>query len=74
MRSVPRLTVEGLKLPRLDTIEGNVPNLLALPAGCSFAPRCDYAIPECSAAEIPLIAVDDEQFSRCIRFDRVGVE
>jgi oligopeptide/dipeptide ABC transporter ATP-binding protein len=74
LRSVPRLTVEGLKLRRLDTIEGNVPNLLALPAGCSFAPRCDYAIPECSAAEIPLIAVDDEQFSRCIRFDRVGME
>ena len=74
LRSVPRLTAEGLKLRRLDTIEGNVPNLLALPAGCSFAPRCDYVIPECSAAEIPLIAVDDEQFSRCIRFDRVGME
>ena len=72
LRSVPRLTVEGLKLHRLDTIEGNVPNLLVLPAGCSFAPRCHYAIPECTAAGIPLFAVDDEQSSRCIRFDRVG--
>jgi peptide/nickel transport system ATP-binding protein len=74
LRSVPRLTVEGLKIHRLDTIEGNVPNLLTLPAGCSFAPRCHYAIPECSAAEVPLIAVDDEQSSRCIRYDRVGRE
>ena len=74
LRSVPRLTVEGLKLHRLDTIEGNVPNLLALPPGCSFAPRCQYAIPECSADEIPLIAIDEGRSSRCIRFDRVGEE
>ncbi len=74
LRSVPRLTEEGLKRRRLDTIEGNVPNLLALPPGCSFAPRCQYAIPECSAAEIPLIAVDEEQSSRCIRFDHVGMK
>ena len=72
LRSVPRLTAEGLKLRRLDTIEGSVPNLLALPAGCSFAPRCHYAIPECTAAEIPLFAVDEQQSSRCIRFDSVG--
>ena len=72
LRSVPRLTAEGLRVRRLDTIEGNVPNLIALPAGCSFAPRCHYAIPDCRAAEIPLIAVDDEHSSRCICFDRVG--
>jgi oligopeptide/dipeptide ABC transporter ATP-binding protein len=74
LRSVPRLSAEGLKLHRLDTIEGNVPNLLALPRGCSFAPRCHYAIPECSDSEIPLIAIDEERSSRCIRYDRVGVE
>ena len=74
LRSVPRLTAEGLKRHRLDTIEGNVPNLLALPTGCSFAPRCHYAIRDCTASEIPLIAVDVERSSRCIRVDRVGVE
>src|SRR5215472_19239496 len=40
LRSVPRLTEEGLKQVRLRTIEGTVPNLLSLPRGCAFAPRC----------------------------------
>ena len=73
LRSVPRLTAEGLRLRRLDTIEGNVPSLFGLPVGCSFAPRCHYAIPDCSAAEVPFITVEEEHSSRCIRFDRVGM-
>jgi oligopeptide/dipeptide ABC transporter ATP-binding protein len=72
LRSAPRLTEEGLRQHRLETIEGNVPNLLALPPGCSFAPRCHYAIAECAAGEIPLLAVNESHASRCIRFDRVG--
>lgn len=72
LRSVPRLTEEGLKLRRLETIEGAVPNLLHLPEGCKFAPRCAYVIDECTADEIPLVAVKDEHRARCIRSDRIG--
>lgn len=72
LRSVPRLTEEGLKLRRLETIEGAVPNLLHLPEGCKFAPRCGYVIAECKADEIPLLAVSDEHRARCIRSDRIG--
>ena len=32
----------------LDTIPGNVPNLLHLPDGCSFCPRCDRCGEECT--------------------------
>jgi oligopeptide/dipeptide ABC transporter ATP-binding protein len=39
--SVP---VPGLIKHELDTIQGNVPNLIALPAGCRFAPRCSARI------------------------------
>ncbi|HLF84091.1 MAG TPA: ABC transporter ATP-binding protein, partial [Blastocatellia bacterium] len=74
LRSVPRLTEEGLKLRRLETIEGTVPNLLHLPEGCEFAPRCAYVIDECRSSEIPLIAVNDEHRARCIRSDRIGDE
>ena len=74
LRSVPRLTEEGLKLRRLETIEGTVPNLLALPSGCKFAPRCSYVIEECTKDEIPLLDVSRERKSRCIRFERVGDE
>jgi oligopeptide/dipeptide ABC transporter ATP-binding protein len=71
LNSVPRLTAEGLLQKRLRTIEGNVPNLLRLPSGCSFRPRCDYAIPECESP-IPLLEVSESRASRCIRFERVG--
>ena len=72
LHSVPRLTEEGLKVRRLATIDGTVPSLLDLPAGCKFAPRCSYVIDECRQNEPALLAVNDEHASRCIRFDRVG--
>jgi peptide/nickel transport system ATP-binding protein len=36
------------------SIPGAPPNLLALPPGCSFAPRCAHARAECAAASPPL--------------------
>ena len=72
LRSVPRLTEEGLKLRRLETIEGTVPNLLHLPPGCKFAPRCAYVIDECTANEVELVPVDGDHRARCIRSDLVG--
>jgi oligopeptide transport system ATP-binding protein len=72
LRSVPSLTAQGIKRRRLETIEGTVPNLLHLPVGCKFAPRCAYVIDECLAADVPLLRVDDERRARCIRHDLVG--
>jgi len=39
---------------RLSTIEGVVPNLAELPAGCRFRERCSQAIAQCALAEPPL--------------------
>ncbi|HSE38566.1 MAG TPA: ABC transporter ATP-binding protein [Blastocatellia bacterium] len=72
LRSVPRLTEEGLRLRRLETIEGTVPNLLHLPSGCKFAPRCAYVIDACTANEIELLEVNGDHRARCIRPDQVG--
>jgi len=72
LRSVPSLTKQGIKHRRLETIEGSVPNLLHLPQGCKFAPRCAYVIDECTAADVPLLQVDHERRARCIRRDVVG--
>src|ERR1044071_6856429 len=60
LRSVPSLTAEGIKIRRLSTIEGTVPSLLDLPAGCKFAPRCPYVIDECTRGEPMLLAVNAE--------------
>lgn len=32
---------------KLHPIQGEPPNLADLPQGCSFQPRCNYAVPEC---------------------------
>jgi oligopeptide/dipeptide ABC transporter ATP-binding protein len=57
LRSVPRLgssrRTDETK-GRLYAIEGMVPNLLHLPQGCSFAPRCYKRTVECTLSEIPL--------------------
>lgn len=45
MASRPR---RGQRLRRLETIEGSVPSLLALPRGCPFANRCPLAQAKCS--------------------------
>jgi oligopeptide transport system ATP-binding protein len=74
LHSVPRLSEEGLRRKRLDTIEGTVPNLLALPEGCKFAPRCDYRIKDCTTGDIPLIEINQERKTRCLRYEAVGDE
>ncbi|WP_373926399.1 oligopeptide/dipeptide ABC transporter ATP-binding protein, partial [Enterobacter hormaechei] len=40
LNAVPRLDAEG---DALLTIPGNPPNLLRLPKGCPFQPRCPHA-------------------------------
>ena len=73
LRSVPRISKIGKeRQSRLETIEGTVPNLLHLPVGCSFAPRCNYRIQKCTEETIPLLDANDHHKSRCIRFDEVG--
>ncbi|MBI2772338.1 MAG: ABC transporter ATP-binding protein [Burkholderiales bacterium] len=62
--SVPRLDVER---GRLASIEGQVPNPLQRPPGCSFADRCPFAIAQCRAVDPPLRGVGVSHQSACIR-------
>jgi oligopeptide transport system ATP-binding protein len=45
LKSLPRVDRSGDD--RLATIPGFPPNLLELPAGCPFVPRCDFAVKRC---------------------------
>jgi oligopeptide/dipeptide ABC transporter ATP-binding protein len=49
----------------LQTIEGTVPSLQAVPAGCPFEPRCDLRIPQCARALPPLVQVSSGHWARC---------
>jgi len=66
LRSVPKLGSSRERKNRLDVIDGMVPNLLHLPPGCSFAPRCFKRTQECVEREIPLDPVGEHQHVRCI--------
>jgi oligopeptide/dipeptide ABC transporter ATP-binding protein len=48
LRSVPRL--DRPRQARLDPVEGQPPDLLRLPSGCAFAPRCRFAVDACAEA------------------------
>ena len=43
-RSIPRMDEDR---ETLETIKGIVPDLLYLPSGCPFHPRCEYAVERC---------------------------
>ena len=50
---------------RLSTIPGVVPNLLRLPQGCRFAPRCPMAGEGCRSCPPELEAVSAGHLARC---------
>ncbi len=62
-RSLPLLTDEERK--RLYAIRGVVPNLLKMPTGCAFAPRCDQAKTICHREPPPLVEVEQGHSVRC---------
>ncbi len=70
LNSVPRLDVPADR--KLEPIRGDVPNLMALPAGCAFRDRCDWAVERCGLDEPPLEEVYPGHGSACWERDKVG--
>ena len=52
---------------RLFAIRGQVSSPLAPPPGCAFEPRCDLAVPACSAMMPALVGTQPGREARCIR-------
>ncbi|MBM3947862.1 MAG: ABC transporter ATP-binding protein [SAR202 cluster bacterium] len=65
LKSVPRL--DESRKEKLDPIEGLPPLLINLPAACSFAPRCKYAIDKCRSEVPQLEMATDGHVSACFR-------
>jgi len=61
--AMPQLTPEDRS--DLRTIPGQPPDLLKLPEGCPFAPRCPLARDECAEVSMELTAVSPAQSSAC---------
>ena len=63
LASVPRL--DKPRKERLVPIDGQPPNLILLPPGCSFMPRCSYRMEICSKERPELRPVGDGHFTAC---------
>ena len=57
---------------RLKAIDGTVPNLAALPPGCSFAPRCPARMPVCDTVFPPVTQISGEHSVRCYLYPATG--
>lgn len=64
LSAVPRLDAEEGE--SLTTIPGNPPNLLRLPQGCPFQPRCAYAMDICAKAP-PLEPFGEGRLRACFK-------
>jgi oligopeptide/dipeptide ABC transporter ATP-binding protein len=66
MGSIPIL---GMIKERLEVIPGSVPNLVNLPQGCRFAPRCkariEHQLQVCTEIEPDLIQTSPDHLVRC---------
>jgi len=72
LKSLPRPDDRSPPGTRLHTIEGSVPDLLARPAGCAFAPRCEKAVPECAVAAPGLAQAEEGRRVRCHLYAQGG--
>lgn len=69
IRSVP--IIEARRSRRLTVIPGFSPDMINLPPGCPFAPRCERALKECSFSRPPLSEVAPNHQVAC--FNPIGI-
>jgi peptide/nickel transport system ATP-binding protein len=58
---------------RLSAIRGSVPMLTAIPKGCPFHPRCDFALGgKCNVGEAPeMVSTGNGSRAACVRLDAI---
>ena len=70
LRSVPRLDLP--RRAKLDPIQGQPPDLINLPAGCSFRSRCRWAVDKCATDTPVLTEAGENHLAACWRSDDLG--
>ncbi len=71
MRSIPTANTFG---QRLQPITGTPIDLLNMPAGCPFAPRCDAAMKVCIKCKAERMQINDDHAAACWMNVKSGVE
>ncbi len=68
LQSVPTITGE---FENLSSIKGSPPDLIDLPSGCKFHPRCPFATEVCKQVDPPLVAVERDHQVACHHWEQV---
>jgi peptide/nickel transport system ATP-binding protein len=70
LRAVPRVSGE---VGELTSIPGSPPDLVRLPSGCAYHPRCPFAVDRCREIDPHLVPVDTPgHTAACIRWEAVA--
>lgn len=73
---IASIPVLGKVTDRLEVIPGSVPNLINLPEGCKFAPRCkarvEHQLSICTEVEPDLISAKKQHLVRCWLYQSSG--
>ncbi len=71
MRSIPTVDSSGT---RLQPITGTPIDLLNMPKGCAFAPRCDAAMKICITDKCEMMQISDTHCATCWMNVKKGIE
>ena len=72
LRSIPNIDSDDKE--RLIPISGTPIDLLCMPSGCPFAPRCERAMKQCLTARAPEVFVGQDHISACWMNYKEGME
>ena len=70
-KSIPALQLKGTEL---YTIPGRPPDLLRIPPGCPFAPRCEHVIDQCRLGDILDREASSGHRTACLRVLAEGLQ
>jgi peptide/nickel transport system ATP-binding protein len=65
LRSIPKIAIDR---EELDPIKGMVPSPFRRPHGCTFNPRCAFAMDQCSQIEPEPVMVSPDHMVRCLLY------
>ena len=72
LRSIPNIDIDEKE--RLVPISGTPIDLLCMPSGCAFAPRCERAMKICLEGRAPEVFVGTDHISACWMNVKEGME
>ena len=55
----------------MSYIEGAPPDMIRLPPGCPFWPRCAYRTEQCTSNRPELVAVEEDHLAACWNLEEV---